>query len=170
MRDMWICNSVHYHFVKWGSAQNKSCRSWWVLQLWYSWLFQLKPFRVSKLSFKYNFLKFKVSNCQTLSNSEMPKIKVVDLDEIYNFGIHDFSNWNLLGFQNLVSSSNFFKIQSFKLSNFIKFKNAHSKSCRPWWDLQLLYLWGFQLKPFSLPKLGFNLSYLFFINNYNFFF
>ena len=28
----------------------------------------------------------------TLSNKEMTKIKVVDLDEFYNFGIHQFFN------------------------------------------------------------------------------
>jgi hypothetical protein len=28
----------------------------------------------------------------TLSDKEMTKIKVVDLDELYNFGIHHFSD------------------------------------------------------------------------------
>ena len=38
----------------------------------------------------------------TLSNKEMTKIKVVDLDEFKNFYIHDFFNRDHLVFQNLV--------------------------------------------------------------------
>jgi hypothetical protein len=40
----------------------------------------------------------------TLSDEEMTKIKVVDLDEFYNFYIYDFFNWNCLVFQNNVWS------------------------------------------------------------------
>ena len=35
--------------------QNKSCRDWWVLQLWYSSLFQLKSFGVSKSGLNLSF-------------------------------------------------------------------------------------------------------------------
>ena len=38
----------------------------------------------------------------TLSDEEMTKIKVVDLDELYNFGMHEFFSQNHLVFQNLV--------------------------------------------------------------------
>jgi hypothetical protein len=38
----------------------------------------------------------------TLSDEEMIKIKVVDLDELYNFVSDDFFSWNHLLFQNLV--------------------------------------------------------------------
>ena len=38
----------------------------------------------------------------TLSDEEMTKIKVVDLDELYNFVGYDFFSWNHLLFQNLV--------------------------------------------------------------------
>ena len=43
----------------------------------------------------------------------MTKIKVVDLDELYNFYVHDFFGWNHLMFQNDVWSFHFlkFKIQ-----------------------------------------------------------
>jgi len=40
----------------------------------------------------------------TLSDEEMPKIKVVDLDEFYNFVVDDFCSRNHLLFQNLVWS------------------------------------------------------------------
>ena len=47
----------------------------------------------------------------TLSNDEMTKIKVVDLDEFYNFYIVDFFSWDHLVFQNLVSSCSFLKFK-----------------------------------------------------------
>jgi hypothetical protein len=49
----------------------------------------------------------------TLSDKEMTKIIVVDLDEFYNFYVHDFFNWSHLMFQNGVWSCQFlkFKIQ-----------------------------------------------------------
>jgi hypothetical protein len=43
VRDWWVL-----HFVKWRNDKNKSCRSWWVLQLLYSCHFQLKSFSVWK--------------------------------------------------------------------------------------------------------------------------
>ena len=47
----------------------------------------------------------------TLSNEGKTKIKVVDLDEFYNFYIDDFFSWDHLVFQNLVSSCSFFKFK-----------------------------------------------------------
>ena len=49
----------------------------------------------------------------TLSDEEMTKIKVVDIDKFYNFYVHDFLSWNHLVFQNDVWSCYFlkFKIQ-----------------------------------------------------------
>ena len=41
----------------------------------------------------------------------MTKIKVVDLDELYNFGIHHLFSWNHLVFQNLVRTCYFFKFK-----------------------------------------------------------
>jgi hypothetical protein len=41
----------------------------------------------------------------------MTKIKVIDLDEFYNFSIHDIFNWNHLVFQNLVWICNFLKFE-----------------------------------------------------------
>ena len=38
----------------------------------------------------------------TLSDQEIIKIKVVDIDELYNFGMHEFFSQNHLVFQNLV--------------------------------------------------------------------
>ena len=49
----------------------------------------------------------------TLSDEEMTKIKVIDLDKFYNFYVYDFFSWNQLVFQNNVWSCYFlkFKIQ-----------------------------------------------------------
>ena len=47
----------------------------------------------------------------TLSNKELTKIKVVDLDEFYNFYIDEFFSWDHLVFQNVVSSCSFLKFK-----------------------------------------------------------
>ena len=49
----------------------------------------------------------------TISDEQMTKIKVVDLDEFYNFYVHDFFSWSHLLFENDVWSCYFlkFKIQ-----------------------------------------------------------
>ena len=65
----------------------------------------------------------------TLLNKEVIKIKVVDLDELYIFGIHHFFSWNHLVFQNLVRTYHFFKFKNLNCSNFVKWKewlNQHS--------------------------------------------
>ena len=55
----------------------------------------------------------------TLSDEEMTKIKVVDLDKFYNFYVHDFFSWNHLVFQNDIWSCHFskFKIQINKIQS-----------------------------------------------------
>ena len=47
----------------------------------------------------------------TLSDEQMIKIKVVDLDEFYNFVVDDFFSWNHLLVQNVVWSSHFLKFK-----------------------------------------------------------
>ena len=41
----------------------------------------------------------------------MIKIKVIVLDDLYNFVVDDFFSWNHLFFQNVVSSSHFLKFK-----------------------------------------------------------
>ena len=48
------------------------------------------------------FMNLSTMCTTTLSDEEMIKIKVVDLDELYNFVDDDFFSWNHLLFQNLV--------------------------------------------------------------------
>ena len=53
------------HFVKCKNGLYIKCRSWWVEQYWYSWLFHSRPSRVPKPLRGYEFfenLKFSVSN------------------------------------------------------------------------------------------------------------
>ena len=47
----------------------------------------------------------------TLSDEEMTKIKVVDIDKFYNFYVHDFFSWNHLLVQNVVWNSHFLKFK-----------------------------------------------------------
>jgi hypothetical protein len=56
-------------------------------------------------------LKFKFWIVQTKSDKKLIKTKVVDLDELYNFVVADFSIWNNLLFQNSIWS---FSILKFK--------------------------------------------------------
>ena len=41
-------------------------------------------------------VKFVNNVAITLSDKQMIKIRVVDLDELYNFDVDDFSSWNHL--------------------------------------------------------------------------
>ena len=53
---------------------------------------------------------------KNLSNYEITKIKVVDLHELFNFGIHYFFSWNDLG------SKLWFQLVFFQISKFERFK------------------------------------------------
>ena len=95
-----ICEQCYYHFLRWRNDQNKSCTSWWVVQLSCSWLFHMKSFGVSKC-------------CLNLPFFEIP-------------------NWNG--------------------SNRVAWKVFQNKSCRFYWDLQLLCSWIFHLTSFGVWK------------------
>ena len=78
----------------------------------------------------YRFLKFKFWIVQTKSHGKMTKIKVIDLDELYNFYIHDFFSWNHILFQNVVSSCNclnfkFWIVQTKSHDKMTKIKVVH---------------------------------------------
>jgi hypothetical protein len=60
-----------------------------IVQHYCSSLFHLKSFYYDKILFEFILkLKFKITEMN--SDEEMTKIKVVDLDDFYNFYIHDF--------------------------------------------------------------------------------
>ncbi len=50
----------------------------------------------------------------TLSDEQITKIKVIDIDELYNFVVDEFFSWNYLVFENVVWSCHNFKFK-FKL-------------------------------------------------------
>ena len=52
---------------------------------------------------------------KNLSNEEMTKIKVVDIHELKNFGIHHFLCWNQFGSQILVRTCHFLNFQIWKV-------------------------------------------------------
>ena len=106
-----ICEQHYYHFLRWRNDQNKSCKSWWVVQLSCSWLFDMNSFGVSKCCLNLPFLIFKFWIVLTESHEKFSKIKVVDLVEIYNFYVDDFFIWHHLVFENLVWISHFLKFK-----------------------------------------------------------
>ena len=59
----WFVNNVYYHFVRWRNNQNKSCRSWWVIHLWYSSLFSWNYLVFQNLVRTCHFFKFENLNC-----------------------------------------------------------------------------------------------------------
>ena len=56
----------------------------------------------------------------TLSNAKMVYILNVDLDEWKNFGFHDFSSRDHLGFQKPVRGYEFFQNSKLSASNMVK--------------------------------------------------
>jgi hypothetical protein len=99
-----------------------------------------------------HLLKFKIWIIQTESHEKMTKIKVVDLDELYNFRVHDF--FHLKSF--LVSKSClkflFFEIQILNYLNKVTWKVFQNKICRYWWVLQLWCLQHFHFRSFTVLK------------------
>jgi len=77
------------------------CRSWWVEQYWYSWLFQLRPSRVPKTSVWLRILKkfkiecFKLGQMTHLmtSNETILNTKLLEIIKIYIWYIGHFSIW-----------------------------------------------------------------------------
>ena len=59
--------SDEYHFILLRNNQYKSCRSWWVIQLWYLSVFQLKSFGVPKSCLKLHFFEIQNLNCSNFS-------------------------------------------------------------------------------------------------------
>ena len=94
-----IVNNVYYHFVGWRNYQYKSCKSRWFVQLCCWQLFDLKSLTYVWSS---HILKFKFWIIQTKSDKEMTKIKVVDLDDFYNFIVDNVFIWNQLLSQNSI--------------------------------------------------------------------
>jgi hypothetical protein len=66
--------------------------------------------------------------CSTNSSNQKPtKIKFVHLEELWNFGIHLFSNWRHLLFENLYSS---YEMLYFLIM--IVETQCHEMKCTPW--------------------------------------
>ena len=104
--------------------------------------FSLNHLGYQNLVWTCHFLKFKFWIVETLSDEEMTKIKVVNLDEYYNFYVHDF-HLKSFGMSNSCLKLSFLKIQNLSCSHLVTWKHDQNKSCRSWWVLQLLFLWLF---------------------------
>ena len=101
--------------------------------------------RFQNLVWSCHLVKFKIWTVQILSNENMIKIKVVHINEFYNFGIHEFFIWNHLLFQNIVSSWN--------CLNKVTWQDDQNKSWIRWWVIQLLCLQYFHFRSFNVLKL-----------------
>jgi hypothetical protein len=69
------------------------------------------------------YINFVNNVITTLLNRQMNKIKVKDLDELFNFSIHHFFRWNHLEFKNLVWSCLFLKFQNLNCPNYVTRKD-----------------------------------------------
>jgi len=103
--------------------RNQSYISRWELQLYSWWLFHLKSFVVLKLCFKFS--QFEIQICETTSDGETSKTKVVDLEKLYNFIVDDFFIWNNLYKKKSrefphIWNSNFFQTKSDENKLYIK--------------------------------------------------
>ena len=56
----------------------------------------------------------------TLSNEEITEIKVIDLDELYNFGIHHLFSLSHLMVENIVRTCYFLNFENLNCLNFVK--------------------------------------------------
>ena len=65
--------------------------------------------RFHKLQERY--VRFVNNVTFTLSYEKMSKTKIVHLDELYNFYVHDFFSQNRLMFQNIIRSCHFSKFE-----------------------------------------------------------
>ncbi len=69
-------------------------------------------------------LNFEFKIIQIESDGEMGKMKILHLDEFYNFGFGDFSIWNHLLTPNFLWSCQILKIKNLNCSNELICKNG----------------------------------------------
>ena len=89
------------HSVKCKNGPYIKCRSWWVDQYWYSWLFHSRPSRVLKTgAWLWILSKFKIEcfkPCQMshlmTSNETILNTKLLEIIKIYIWYIVHFSIW-----------------------------------------------------------------------------
>jgi hypothetical protein len=163
-----ICEQCYYHFVGWRNDQYKNCRPWWVVQLWYSSLFQLKPFgfqnHVSSCLFKKNW-KWQVQT--KFENPKLFQMKKWLIPKLYNSWrsttfilviflfdkflvhiVHKTYIGNLRCCTCFVVMFHKFKPE-FEPINYFSSESGEYQSCSNHQDLQLLYGSFFHLTKFE---------------------
>jgi hypothetical protein len=118
---------------------NKVCISWWVMNFWYSWLFNLRLSRALKTCLDPSKFKIKNLNGPKFVKRKVGPIKNVDFDEFNNFGIHDFSKWNHWECKILAWRCHCFKVQSMTWSNLDLDEKHLNMKVKTHQDLQSLY-------------------------------
>ena len=91
-------------------------------------------------------LNFKFQIVQIESDGEMTKIKILRLNEFYNFGFGDFSIGNHLLTSTFVRSCQILKIQNLNCSNELICTRDRYNSCISRWVIQFCCLWFLHLK------------------------
>ena len=90
-------------------------KMWWIPKLFNSWISTTFILVISSfdkfLAHIVRCVTFVNNVIITLSYEKMINTKVVDLDELFNFGIYYLFSWNHLGYQNLVWSCIFLKFK-----------------------------------------------------------
>ena len=100
----------------------------------------------------YQTLNFKFQIIQIKPDREITKIKILHLDEFYNFGSGDFSIWNHLLIPIFVRSCQILKIQNLNRPNELICTKDRYNSCRSRWVVQFYCLWFLHLTHKNQPK------------------
>jgi hypothetical protein len=123
---------------KWPNNQNKLCKSWEVIEF-YSWQhFHLKSYCQRKLRLYLKILKFEL--WKTTSKEKTTNMKVVGIEELWNFIVDNILVWIIL------SCKTIFEFWNLKFSNYLGWKNHQNKSCRSWNVMKLCNWQHFYLK------------------------
>ena len=124
-------------------TKNKSYRSWWVIQLWYSWPFQLKSFSVTKSCLKLSFVEIQNLNCSnfvTWSNDQNKSCT-------YRWALQ-LSCWWIFHLKSVLVPKLILKIcilwnSNFDSSNELLWRKDRYKSSRSRWVIQFVCWWLF---------------------------
>ena len=114
----YVCvNNMYQEFIKLWNYQNKSCRSPWVIQLWYSLLFQLKWFGGPNYGFNLSFFKF-----QNLKGSNLVKWQDNQNKTCRSWWVEQLLYSSFLHLKSFRGSKLWFELVFFQISKFERFK------------------------------------------------
>ena len=160
-----IYEQCYYHFLGWTNDQNKSCTSWWVVQLSCSWLFKMKSFGVSKYCLNLPFLEIQNLNYSNRVTWKYDQNKSCRSWWVLQLSCSSLFHRKSFGVSKSCLKFLFFEIQNLNCSNQVTWKDDQNKSCRSRWFVELCSWQKIYLKSFYHEKLRLNFSSL----KFNFF-